>query len=85
MRQVKTVYCIVAISLAVILASVGGLLGVITAIIVLAGALPLFRAVGKAMKAATLHDVEQQAKLIADQTEPSQQLKQHQDQRPQST
>jgi hypothetical protein len=45
MRQVKTVYCVVVISLAIILASIGGLLGVITAIIVLVGALPMFRAV----------------------------------------
>jgi hypothetical protein len=45
MRQVKTVYCVVVISLAIILASIGGLLGIITAIIVLVGALPMFRAV----------------------------------------
>jgi hypothetical protein len=45
MRPVKTVYCIVAISIALILASVGGLLGIITAIIVLTGALPMFNAV----------------------------------------
>lgn len=48
MRQVKTVYCIVVISLALILASIGGLLGIVTAIIVLAGALPMFRAVKRA-------------------------------------
>lgn len=48
MRRVKTIYCIVVISIALILASVGGLLGIITAIIVLAGALPMFRAVGRA-------------------------------------
>lgn len=45
MRQVKTVYCIVVISVALILASVGGLLGIITAIIVLLGALPMFQAI----------------------------------------
>lgn len=45
MRQVKTVYCVAVISVAVILASAAGLIGWVAAIIVLAGALPMFRAV----------------------------------------
>lgn len=48
MRRAKTIYCIAVIAIAVILASVGGLIGGIAAIVVLVGALPMFQAVKRA-------------------------------------
>jgi hypothetical protein len=43
LRRVKLIYCVAVVSIAVILASTG-LLGVVTAVLLLAGALPMFRA-----------------------------------------
>jgi hypothetical protein len=45
MRRVKTIYCLAVIAVAIVLSCTGGLVGWIAAIIVLAGALPMFRAV----------------------------------------
>ena len=85
LRRIKIIYYIAVASIAMILICTAGPIGLVAAVLILAGALPMFMAVGKAMKAATLHDVEQQARLIADQTEPLRQPKPRQDQHPQST
>lgn len=45
LRQVKTLYCSSAIVVALILVYIGGMLGWITAISLLAGSLPLFKAI----------------------------------------
>lgn len=42
LHRIKTLYCIAVISIAVILDCVGGLLGWTAAVVLLAGALPLF-------------------------------------------
>lgn len=80
LRQVKIVYYAAVAVIAILLALAGGALHWVAAAGLLAGASPMFNAVSGAMKAATLHDVEQQARLIADQTALSQQPKPHQDQ-----
>jgi hypothetical protein len=80
LQRAKAIYCVVMISVAIVLACTAGLLGWITAVLLLSGALPMFKTVGTAMKAATLHDVEQQARLIADLTEPVQPPQPHQGQ-----
>lgn len=84
LRRIKTLYCVAVISIGVLLASHGEVVSWAASVIVLSGALPMFNAVSGAMKTATLHDVEQQAQIIADQTELSQQLKPRQDRRSQS-
>lgn len=48
LRRSKTIYCVVMISAAVVLATTAGLLGWITAVLLLSGALPLFSAVRQA-------------------------------------
>lgn len=84
LRRIKTLYCVAVISVGILLASHGEIVSWAASVIVLGGALPMFRAVSGAMKTATLHDVEQQARIIADQTELSQQPKPHQGRRSQS-
>lgn len=42
LQRIKSLYCIIAISIAVILDCTGGVLGWATAVVVLAGALPMF-------------------------------------------
>lgn len=80
LRQVKIVYYAAVVLIAVLLALAGGALHWIAAAGLLVGAVPMFNAVSGAMKAATLHDVELQARIIADQTGPLQQPAPHQDQ-----
>lgn len=83
--RVKVIYSIAVVSIALILICAADLIGLVTAVLILVGAVPMFRAAGKAMKSATLHDVEQQAMLMVDSTEPVQRPKPHQDRHSQST
>lgn len=48
LRRIKTLYCVAVISIAVVLACVGGTVGWVTSIVMLCGALPMFRAVSGA-------------------------------------
>ncbi len=48
LRRIKLLYCITVVAIAVILASFGQLIGWIAAVVVLAGALPMFGAVKRA-------------------------------------
>lgn len=79
LRRVQILYYIAAISIAVILVSAADEIGWVTAVIVLVGARPLFRAVSRTTKAATLHDVELLAHLMAEQPENGRQPQQRQD------
>lgn len=45
LRRVKVLYCVAVVSIAVVLVCAAGLIGWIVAIIVLAGALPMFGAI----------------------------------------
>lgn len=45
LRRIKTLYCIAVIAIALILVDAAGVLGWVTAVVVLAGALPMFRAI----------------------------------------
>lgn len=45
LRRVKLIYCLMMISVAVVLACTAGIIGWITAVLLLSGALPVFRAV----------------------------------------
>lgn len=58
LRRVKTIYCASAITIALVLDCTGGMIGWIAAVVLLAGALPLFRLVIWASADATLNDVE---------------------------
>lgn len=54
MRRIKTLYCVAVIAIAIVLSCTGGLIGWITSIVVLAGALPMFRVVRRASAHAAL-------------------------------
>lgn len=84
LRQVKVIYWVAVVTIAILLGLAGGLLHWIAAVALVAGALPMFRAVHRATKAATLHDVEQQALLMADSTMHAPQPQRHQGQLSQS-
>lgn len=57
LRRIKVLYIIAVISIALILASTG-LLGVITAVLMLTGALPMFRAVSDSTARRIIADAE---------------------------
>lgn len=48
LRRIKVLYCVAVISIAVVLACVGGVVGWLTAIVMLGGALPVFGAIRRA-------------------------------------
>jgi hypothetical protein len=48
LRRAKAIYCVVMISVAIVLACTAGLIGWITAVLLLSGALPIFGAVKQA-------------------------------------
>lgn len=58
LSRVKTIYCVSVIAIALVLDCTGGAIGWIAAVVLLAGALPLFRLVTCASADATLNDVE---------------------------
>jgi len=57
LRRIKVLYVVAVISIALILASTG-LLGVITAVLMLTGALPMFRAVSDGTARRIIADAE---------------------------
>jgi predicted Na+-dependent transporter len=71
MRRVKTIYCIAVIAIAIILVSFGQLIGWLAAIVVLAGALPMFRVVTQTSADATLTAVEERRRARANRRETS--------------
>jgi hypothetical protein len=48
LRRAKTIYWVMILSVATVLACTAGLIGWITAVLLLTGALPMFRAIGQA-------------------------------------
>lgn len=46
-RRIKTLYCLAVIAIGVLLAALGGWIGWIAAVLVLGGALPMFRVIGQ--------------------------------------
>lgn len=62
LQRIKVLFCVAAISIAIILDCTGGVIGWATAVIVLAGALPLFeagsQAIGNATARAIIADAE---------------------------
>lgn len=75
MRQVKTVYCLMMISAAMVLASVGGLLGIITAVLLLAGALPMLSV---AQRRAAAHERERVLREVTNVIAPQDHQDSHQ-------
>lgn len=59
LHKAKTLYCVSVMALALILAARAGGIGEVTAVILLAGALPAWALIGKLWKAATLTALEQ--------------------------
>jgi hypothetical protein len=57
LHRIKNLYCITAIAIGLLLASAGGVVCYVAAIVVLAGALPMFRAVSGATKRQTLRSL----------------------------
>jgi membrane associated rhomboid family serine protease len=48
LRRIKTLYCLAVIAIGVLLAALGGWVGWLAAVLVLSGALPMFRVIGRA-------------------------------------
>lgn len=61
LRRAKTLYCITAIAIAVVLDCTGGVIGWAAAVIILSGALPLFQTVSQAIA----ENVGREAKAMA--------------------
>lgn len=64
LRRIKTLYCVAVISIALILACTGGLIGWVASIVLLGGALPMFRAMWNAGTQEALDKSERTADLI---------------------
>lgn len=47
LRKAKTLYCVTMISAALLLAAWGGLAGLVAGVLLLVGALPIYRALGR--------------------------------------
>lgn len=77
-HKTERLSCIIVIAIATALLCAGGLIEWITAIILLVVVLPSFGIIRRKTKAAILHDIEQQARIMADLTESAQQPKPHQ-------
>ncbi len=65
LRRVKTLYCIAVMAIGILLASTGDLAYWLASVIVLGGALPLYRVMGHAAFDESLDDAE--SALIAEQ------------------
>ena len=66
LRRAKQIYCIVVISIALILVALAGGIGHITAIIILAGALPGWRVATRAAASSALRNTRAQLTLPED-------------------
>lgn len=67
LKRIKMLYCIAVIAIGVLLATTGGVLGWIAAVLVLSGALPMFRVIDHQSKQNTKRQTLQEltADLIA--------------------
>lgn len=54
LRRIKTLYCLAVIAIGVLLAALGGWVGWLAAVLVLSGALPMFRVIGRAAAGSAL-------------------------------